>query len=775
MLRALLLLLAVLGLALAQAPPGRLLVAGAHRAEVVAVAISEDGGLAASADGSGAVYVWALPGGQPVFELPRLLPPPRALALSEGLLFAATTRGPRAWDLVEGFEVELPEDYPLPPLRGATSAQAGEGGPRVDWRGGALEVRGGDDQPLVTLGGAALQPVDARWDAAGPQVLYADGSLLTWTAAGEPPRARLAVQEPRSFDLSADGGALIVGEGRGPARLLDARTGAELHRFAGHEASVKAVATDPHERRALTGSVQGDVIAWDLTRQAALRVLPPHQGEVRALALSGALAATGGADGVARIVNLETGAVVAELGEHRGGVRALAFSPDGATLLSGDGAGVLRAWSRQGELRYSQSGEGALSALAWMPDGQSFLLARGARLSRHAGGDGAELARLVGHEAEVRALRVQADGALLLSGDAGGHVGVWEMPAGELRWMQARHAGAVTLLELRDGGEEGMSASERDGVQRWSLRDGAEQGGGPKRAVSAAAMTADAQVLVVGRTGGALGLWLPTGWVFMGRLEGDATAAPVVAADPDGELLFTGGAQGWLRLWHAPSRSMVSRVQHFKPVTAFALSPDGELAASADDGGGLVVWAPGREAEVRELDGIGVSVRALRFTDGARVLWVGDARGRLHRVPLDAGERQTWAAHRGPVTDLQLSPDGALLVSTGQDGLAQVWDVAGVTPARAVESGRPLAGAAWSPDGARLLLLGPDRVELRDSASGALACALVAGPQGWRLVDDAGAHAGQGSTPLAYRFSEGAVTALLGDGDPALRKSCLGR
>lgn len=771
MIRALALALAALLLVAAQEQTPRLVVQDPHHDEVIAVAIAADASLAASLDASGAVRVWVLPTGQLYLSLPPLKPRPSGLSLDEGVLFVRAGGRVRAWDLHGGFEVELPPDFTPPEAAQAREASAGGLSLRVE--GAELALLSEAGEALGRLGGEALAPVAVDWGPGGPRALYAEGSLLQWTSAGAPLRLHVDAPAPRDFAVTADGLGLLVGDAEGPARLVDAGTGAELHRFVGHTGHLRVAAADPEQRRALTGSAKGDVIAWDLSSQSALRALPPHEGPVSALAWGpGELALSGGMDGDARLVRVDTGEVLALRHAHRGGVRALAFSPDGRSWVSGDGEGSLRSWSVEGTPRFTVKGPGPVGALAWLPDGSAFVASRGAELQLYRAEDGAALRLIEGPQAEVRQLLVHQGGARLLAGDAEGGLQAWDLATGELLWQVQAHESPISFLAADDGEGRVYTGSAKGGVRSWRAESGRAEGQGPTRAVAAGSLSADGQRLVLGRSAGGLGVWQPEGWVFLGRLEGDAEGAPAVATSPDGELVLTGGEAGYLRSWHLRSGSMISRVRHGRAISTVAVSADGEWAASGDVDGGVLLWAVDQAADVRELDGVGVSVTALRFSADGAALWIGDARGRVHHQPLDGGARESWATHRGPVRGLALSPDGQRLASVGEDGLVQLWTGPEAGEGRRVS--RAVFDLAWSPDGQRLLLAETDRLEVLNVDHLALRCTLVSGPSAWQLVDTDGGHSGAGEAPLVQLIEEGSVRTLGGAGERSAWTACLG-
>ncbi len=134
-------------------------------------------------------------------------------------------------------------------------------------------------------------------------------------------------------------------------RILDRRSGAEIHRFPTDaldppKAHCFALAFSPGGRELAAGLRDGTIRIWDTASGELLRTLTGHQSGVYALAFSpdGTRLSSGSDDTSIRIWDPHSGMQVAMLPGHDDYVFSLAFSPDGATLVSGSGDSTVRVW-----------------------------------------------------------------------------------------------------------------------------------------------------------------------------------------------------------------------------------------------------------------------------------------------------------------------------------------------------------------------------------------------------------------------------------------------
>jgi WD40 repeat protein len=295
-----------------------------HTGPVLAVAISPDGKLLASAGADG-LRIWALEGGEP------LTTPARGAGAVNGLAFSP-----------DGKLLALADSKGVVKLWDAVTKQ--ETGELKGHTGAVLAVAFSPDGRRLASGGA-------------------DGALKLWTVngAGDP----IACKNPRwrsgpvrAVAFSPDGTLLAAAGGATKAyagwlALWDARTGEVL---SGSEGDTRgfAVAFSPDGNALASGGKAEAVPVWGTRTGSIVRQFDQGHGKgVYAVAFSrdGRRLITAGADGVLKIWDLQSDKQISTDRQrvtrrgHTGPVRCLAVSPDGTLLATGGDDHTVRVWT----------------------------------------------------------------------------------------------------------------------------------------------------------------------------------------------------------------------------------------------------------------------------------------------------------------------------------------------------------------------------------------------------------------------------------------------
>ena len=216
--------------------------------------------------------------------------------------------------------------------------------------------------------------------------------------------------------------------------------------------------------------------------------------------------------------------------------------------------------------------------------------------------------------------------------------------------------------------------------------------------------------------------------------EGRASETTVrdIVFHPNGQGLFSGGADGQIILWALPQAGQAAKVlQQWQveggAVTALALTPDGKVLASGHDDGKIRLWESGEEKEgspklLRVLEGHSqmISGRALFFASNTQLI-----SGSYYEDKIlfwDWSTGKVVKEIKGPeagIYGLALSEDGQTLASSSADQSIILWDAASGQALRRLKGHQNMVfGLQFLPDGLLASASSDNTIRLWDVATG---------------------------------------------------------
>jgi hypothetical protein len=290
----------------------------------------------------------------------------------------------------------------------------------------------------------------------------------------------------------------------------------------------------------------------------------------------------------------------------------------------------------------------------------------------------------------------------------------------------------------------------------------------------------DARPTVAVLSGGAVQLHDADSGVVIGRLEGHGGAVTALAGG--GDRLYTGGEDGRIVAW-APAPRIVLGA----PPGAVGASPEGDRLAVVD---GPRLELRGADGEATTIDvGGGVRAAAIAWADGR--IAIADDAGAVVIAGLDG---RIVGGIPSTAQQVSIDPTGRR-IATLEASRVRIWSLDGAPLATLDEHDDVVAAVAWLPDGAGLVSAGDDgavwlwpglgadgvTIDDGDGAVGAIAVAPHGGAIAFgasdgavRVVDAATLEvrhelAGHGEPAAALAFAPDGGALATGGADGAIR------
>jgi WD40 repeat protein len=400
------------------------------------------------------------------------------------------------------------------------------------------------------------------------------------------------------------------------------------------------------------------------------------EDEIKAVRFSpdGETVVTAGETGIVQLWSLSgdrTGELTGHVQGVLGGINDLAFSADGQTLVTAGGDETVRVWNVQdGSSLEIVPALSVVNSVAISPDSQSIVIAGDNSPVKRFDMNGKEVGILAGHQGGVLKVRYSPDGSKIVTAGKDGTVRLWNRDGKLPETLLSREGEYIYGISFSPEGEAVAIAGES----------------------FASIMTVEDKRQTA--------------------LNGHIGAVLTAVFSPDGQYIATAGDDGTIRLWDRAGREIKRLFGHRGAIWQVAFSPDGRFLMSAGRDGTSRLWQLERDqdSESPEFAGFEEDVNTLALLPGESAIVAAGDEGIVKIWSRDGQEQQSWvASERGPIWDLDVSPDGTTIVTGGLDSAVRLWDRSGQQIASLRGHDNFVNNTQFSTDGKYVITSGGDK------------------------------------------------------------------
>lgn len=399
---------------------------------------------------------------------------------------------------------------------------------------------------------------------------------------------------------------------------------------------IKFAIFSPNGLQIATGTESGIVSLWNLTQSNPVFNTDKHNGETLTLEFSpdGRYLVSGGADGVAVVLDAKTGAEVYR-SLHSDQVRDIAFSKDSKRFVTASKDRYIRVWDADsGKQLLTMSQSDAVQTVKLTENNRWIVSTGDDRTVRVWNAlTGTEFIQIP-IKGKGTALALSKEGRFLVSGDQNGYINIWDIgliPAPD----SILQFSGVTNSAFYSPSGKWIAVS--DDKQVWLLN--------PKTITSSSAR--------------------PSG-------------SPILSLRNNVQRMIFSTKERWLGILTAGNEVVIYNTQNrsgrtispANPVTGLAFSPDEKNLFTSDAKGNLQVWDLTTSKLIDTPVKYEQSITAMVATQDQLILAAVDA---VHVLDINTFQELDQPKSVSVVDLLAINPDGTLLAATNSNGQVQIW------------------------------------------------------------------------------------------------------